>query len=148
MKNQKTRALTGAMALLLILAMLLLPACGNKTSGDKTAQPSETAQPSSEAAEKVSVTLTVTGKEGEEKSYPVKVPAGSTLLDAMIAAGIVEESGVRDGMVLTICGETADYDADHAYWAFYEAGEYMQTGARETIVEEGDEYSFVYTVAE
>lgn len=99
----------------------------------------------SEESVTLSVTLSVTGADGEEKRYPVTAKAGDTLLSAMKQAGILEESGIRDGMVYTISGETADYSADKSYWAFYMNGEYMMTGAGETVLTDGATYAFVRT---
>ena len=37
---------------------------------------------------------------------------------------------------------TADYDVDQTYWAFYVNGEYASTGVDSTKIEEGAAYSF------
>lgn len=38
-----------------------------------------------------------------------------------------------------------DYGADKSYWAFYMNGEYMMTGAGETVLTDGATYAFVRT---
>lgn len=132
MLSGMTRRGAAFLALLLcLLSALAFTACGEEkgSTGGKT----------------VSVTLEVTGKNGEKKSYPVTAKEGDTLLSAMRQAGILEEDGIRDGMVYTISGETADYNEDKSYWAFYRDGEYMVTGAGETVLTDGATYSFVRT---
>ena len=43
-------------------------------------------------------------------------------------------------------GETADYDTDGAYWAFYQGGEYASLSVDQTPIQDGDAFSLVYTV--
>ena len=133
----RTAGLLTAAVLLFCLFALLITGCGEETGGDKDS-----------GTGTVNVTLTVKGEDGEEKSYPVTAKEGDTLLSAMEQAGILEKSGIRDGMVYTISGETADYNEDKSYWAFYQDGEYMVTGAGETVLEDGATYSFVRTFEE
>lgn len=46
--------------------------------------------------------------------------------------------------ITTINGETADYDADGAYWSIYVNGAYGQYGADAQPVADGDAFQFVY----
>ena len=137
---KQSKILTRISALLLVLALsMLLTACG----GDSDA--SASSDVSSAAAEKkVSVTLSVTNAAGEKTDYPVTMAEGSTLVAAMKEAGILEDDGIKDGMVYTIAGELADYSVDQSYWAFYMDGEYMMTGAEDTVLTDGATYSFVH----
>ena len=107
---------------LCLFSVLQFTACGEEKDGGEA-----------DSGSAVRVTLSVTGADGEEKRYPVTAREGDTLLTAMRQAGILEDGGIRDGMVYTISGETADYGADKSYWAFYMNGEYMMTGAGETV---------------
>lgn len=49
-------------------------------------------------------------------------------------------------MVETVNGETADYNADGAYWAFYVNDEYCNYGIDSQPVVDGEAYRIVYTV--
>ena len=147
---KQSKLLTRISTLLLALALLTLPmlltACGNENA-DAASDASSAAVSSaaSETPEKtVSVTLTVKNAAGEETSYPVTVAEGSNLAAAMKEAGILQDDGIKDGMVYTINGELADYSVDQSYWAFYQDGEYMMTGAEDTILTAGATYSFVH----
>ena len=48
--------------------------------------------------------------------------------------------------IMAINGETADYDADGAYWSIYVNNEYGMYGVDTQPVTDGDVYSFVYEV--
>ena len=141
---KKNKVYSRISALLLAIALLALPifltACGSENSDSGAASAA-----SSAAAEKtVSVTLSVTNAAGEKTDYPVTMAEGSNLVAAMKEAGILKEDGIKDGMVYTIAGELADYNVDQSYWAFYMDGEYMMTGAEDTILQDGATYSFVH----
>ena len=45
----------------------------------------------------------------------------------------------------TLNGMKADWNADQAYWAFYQGDSYMSVGVNETVIEGGEHYRFVYT---
>ena len=51
-------------------------------------------------------------------------------------------------MVETVNGLTADYATDGAYWAFYVNDSYCEYGVDTQPVNDGEEYSIVYTAAE
>lgn len=58
------------------------------------------------------------------------------------------EEGQYGMMVQTVNGETADYNVNGAYWAFYVNGEYCNYGIDTQPVLDGDAFSIEYTVAE
>lgn len=75
---------------------------------------------------------------------------GDYLIDAMNAAeGLTfeGEEGIYGLSISTVNGVRADYTLDGAYWAFYVDGEYCNYGVSEQPIEDGDEFSIVYTVA-
>lgn len=75
---------------------------------------------------------------------------GDYLIDAMNAAeGLTfeGEEGIYGLSISTVNGVRADYTFDGAYWAFYVDGEYCNYGVSEQPIEDGDEFSIVYTVA-
>ena len=60
--------------------------------------------------------------------------------------GLVEGETSEYGMYITkVDGEQAVFETDNAYWALYENGEYASTGADQTVLDNGDEFSLVYT---
>ena len=63
--------------------------------------------------------------------------------DGLTFSGTESEFGLT---VITVNGETADYNTDGAYWAFYVNGEYCNYGIDTQPVAEGDAFSITYTV--
>ena len=75
---------------------------------------------------------------------------GEYLIDAMNAAeglAFEGEEGIYGLSISTVNGVRADYTLDGAYWAFYVGGEYCNYGVSEQPIEDGDEFSIVYTIA-
>ena len=70
---------------------------------------------------------------------------GAALLKLGVIAGEDSDYGLY---VKTVNGETADYDKDGAYWAFYVNGEYAMTGVDYTAPEAGTTYGFHVEKAE
>ena len=76
---------------------------------------------------------------------------GEYLIDAMNDAeglSFEGEEGIYGLSVSTVNDVRADYTLDGAYWAFYVGGEYCNYGVSEQPVEDGDNFSIVYTVAQ
>ena len=140
----------------LIMAIALFTAgCNDKTA--KESEPSAGTKTETEAAagtddqtivlgeengELTQFTLTVTDQEGNETRFLIhtdKETVGAALLAFDVIAGDEGEFGLY---VKTVNGITADYDKDGTYWAFYDNGEYAQTGVDSTAVTEGGNYAF------
>ncbi len=93
------------------------------------------------------IVIEVTGKEKETASYDVQTDA-EYLRQAMEEAEGLTFSGTESEyglMVETVNGETADFVADGAYWAFYVNNEYCNYGIDTQPVEDGDVFGIVYT---
>ena len=76
---------------------------------------------------------------------------GEYLIDAMNDAeglSFEGEEGIYGLSVSIVNDVRADYTLDGAYWAFYVGGEYCNYGVSEQPVEDGDNFSIVYTVAQ
>lgn len=76
---------------------------------------------------------------------------GEYLIDAMNdveGLSFEGEEGIYGLSVSTVNDVRADYTLDGAYWAFYVGGEYCNYGVSEQPVEDGDNFSIVYTVAQ
>lgn len=93
------------------------------------------------------VTIEVTDKAGDVKSYEFKTDA-EYLRQVMEEAEGLTFSGSESEygmMVDTVNGEKADYTVDGAYWSFYVNGEYCNYGIETQPVEDGDVFGIVYT---
>ncbi len=89
-----------------------------------------------------SFVFTVTGFDGNESKFTVntdKTVVGDALLELGLIGG---EEGPYGLYVKSVNGETADYDTDGKYWAFYVNGEYALSGVDATDITEGATYSF------
>ena len=85
-----------------------------------------------------------------EKAYGAAAGGGHAagagrLLKLGVIAGEDSDYGLY---VKTVNGETADYDKDGAYWAFYVNGEYAMSGVDYTAPEAGTTYGFHVEKAE
>lgn len=93
------------------------------------------------------ITIEVVNKEQETTSYEVNTNA-EYLRQAMEEAQGLTFSGTESEFgltVMTVNGETADYNTDGAYWAFYVNGEYCNYGVDTQPVADGDVFSIAYT---
>ncbi len=93
------------------------------------------------------ITIEVVNKEKATKSYDVKTDA-EFLRQAMEETKDLTFSGTESEfgmMVETVNGETADYNVDGAYWAFYVNGEYCNYGIDTQPVVDGDKFTIEYT---
>ncbi len=98
--------------------------------------------PKAQAGSK-NVTIEVINSAGEQKSYSVVTDA-QYLKEAMDDAEGLTYTVDSGNMVISVNGETADYAADHAYWAFYVQGEYCSYGITQQPVADGDVFTIEY----
>ncbi len=94
------------------------------------------------------ITIEVVNKEQETSSYEVQTSA-EYLRGAMEEAEGLTFSGTDSEFGLTVDtvnGETADYNTDGAYWAFYVNGEYCNYGVDSQPIADGDVFTIAYTV--
>lgn len=94
-----------------------------------------------------SITIEVVNKARETTSYEVKTDA-EYLRQAMEEAEGLTFSGTEGefGMVVdTVNGETANFNTDGAYWAFYVNEEYCNYGIDTQPVMDGDTFTITYT---
>ncbi len=94
------------------------------------------------------ITIEVVNKEQENSSYEVQTSA-EYLRGAMEEAEGLTFSGTDSEFGLTVDtvnGETADYNTDGAYWAFYVNGEYCNYGVDSQPIADGDVFTIAYTV--
>ena len=90
------------------------------------------------------VTIEVIDSSGEKTSYSIETDA-QYLKEAMDDAKDLSYETDATDMVMTVNGETADYSADQAYWAFYVNGEYCNYGIAQQPVADRDKFTIEYT---
>ena len=119
------------LSLLLVLALVIgLCACSQAkpTEGEK------------------SFTVTVVHADGSSKDFSYKTTelyVGTVLQ----AEGLIEgEEGEFGLYIKVVDGESAIYEEDGAYWAFYVNGEYATQGIDLTPIEDGAVYKLEYTI--
>ncbi len=123
------------LAIVTIAMAFTLLACGSEDEG--TAEGTE-----------ITITIAVINKAGETTEQEVTT-TGTTLADALVESGIVEENYDDYGLYFdTVNGEKADYSVDGSYWAISKDGEYLMTGASSTPIADGEHYELTYTVYE
>lgn len=141
------------MALLVAVIMLLaLAACGQKGSDAGKDNGGKVELPVADGAAigtgATAITVEVQGADGKSVTFTVNTDektVGAALLKLGVIAGEDSDYGLY---VKTVNGETADYDKDGAYWAFYVNGEYAMTGVDYTAPEAGTTYGFHVEKAE
>ena len=145
-------------ALLLLLSVCIgTIACGDADPANTTTDATTTASttttsttttvPNQEEPEPAKATFTfkVTHADGTVKIFEVKTNA-ETVGAALLAEGLIEgEAGDYGLYVKIVDGETADYNVDQSYWAFYIGDAMAEIGVDSTPVTDGGVYSFVYT---
>ena len=120
-------ALIALVVIAAILAAVYLITRPNASEGEKT------------------VTVKVVHADQSEKDFTYETDdeyLGELLLDEELAEGETSEYGMY---ITKVDGEQAMFETDGAYWALYENGEYASTGADQTVLDDGDEFSLVYT---
>lgn len=129
MKNKKV--LLGLIALVLAVCLMGWLWLGSR-------------QQVSEGTKQITVTVVHADSTQREIIYSTTAEyLGQLLLDEGLVAG---EQGPYGLMISAVDGETADWDRDHSYWAFYIDGEYASTGVDTTPVQDGTAYQLVYTI--
>lgn len=129
MKNKKT--IIAVVALVAVLAVFLgvyLVTRPETAAGGKT------------------FTVTVVHKDESSEEFTYSSDAefvGEVLLEEGLIEGNESEYGLY---INAVDGETADYNVDGAYWAFYIGEEYAMQGIDLTPIEDGAAYSLVYTI--
>ena len=96
------------------------------------------------------ITIEVVNKAKESTIYEVQTDA-EFLQQAMEEAEGLDFDGYDSEFGFTttsVNGETADFNADAAYWSFYVNGEYCNYGISSQPVEDGDAFQIVYEVYE
>ena len=92
------------------------------------------------------ITVQVVHGDGSEKSFAYDTDA-EYLGEVLLAEGLIAGDEGEYGLYITsVDGEEAIYETDGSYWALYEGEDYAQQGADQTPIQDGGDYSLVYTV--
>lgn len=93
------------------------------------------------------ITLEVVHGDGNTTSFSISSDAENLRgALAQIDGLIVGEESPYGLMVLTVDGETADYNKDQSWWCLTKGGEWLDTGVDDTMISDGEHYEFTYTV--
>lgn len=154
------KILSMLLALLLALCLCIgMTACGDADPANTTTDATTTVSTTTTASTttttaseqevpepaKATFTFKVTHADGTVKTFEVKTNA-ETVGAALLAEGLIEgEVGDYGLYVKVVDGETADYNVDQSYWAFYIGDVSAEVGVDSTPVTDGGVYGFVYT---
>ena len=84
----------------------------------------------------------VTHGDGTVETFEVKTDK-KTVSDALLEVELIQGEESQYGLtVITVDGESHDFNNGNTYWSFYINGEYAMTGVSSTDVEEGAVYAF------
>lgn len=92
------------------------------------------------------ITVEVVHSDETSKTFTYHTDAeylGEVLLDEGLIQG---EQGDYGLYILEVDGEQAIYEEDGAYWALFQGDEYAMLGADQTVINDGDQFSLVYTI--
>lgn len=91
------------------------------------------------------LTIVVHHKDDSEKKFPLSTDE-EFLGRALVEGGVVEDNQGAYGLyILTADGETAD-EGNQEWWQITRNGEYLNTGADETPIADGEQYELTLTV--
>lgn len=92
------------------------------------------------------ITVEVIHKDGSAKTFTYDTDE-LYLAEVLVAQGLIQGDDSEFGLyVKTVDGETVNYDADQSWWALSINGEFAQTGVSATPVNDGDAYTWTYTI--
>lgn len=68
---------------------------------------------------------------------------------ALVEKDLVEGTESATGLfMVTVDGETADWDKYKQFWGLYQDGEFLMTGVDKTPIKDGDKFEIILTVSE
>ena len=140
------------------MAAMLLAGCGASASSAASSEAASSEAVSSEVTSeaataesgdneaKVHATFTVVDDDSNSTDIDLEVADGEKLSDALAEAGVISQDEADAGFVTTVNGQTADYNADGAWWCLTDAdGEMTTVGVADIELHDGDSYAFTYT---
>lgn len=129
--KKNTKIIIVVVALVVVIAVLLGVYYGTRP---ETSQGSKT------------FTVEVVHADGSAKTFTYSTDA-EHLGEVLLAEGLIQgEEGPYGLTIYEVDGERAVWEENGAYWAIYVGGEYGMTGVDTTPVNDGDDFSLVYTI--
>ena len=91
------------------------------------------------------ITVTVVHADGKDKEFKISTDA-EFLGDAVYEKKLVSKEEHESGFYLTVDDETADYNADKAWWMVTKDGKMTTDGMNEQPIADGDKFEITYSV--
>ena len=95
------------------------------------------------AGDTLKFTVIVVHADDEEKTFNYETEGGN-LGPVLVEKGLIVESD-SPGLYNIVDGETADWNVDQSYWAFYIGEEMAMYGMNDAVIHDGDAFKLVYT---
>ncbi len=135
MTKTNTKRVLSAVSLVVLMAVMALSMISCSKNDDVPVV----------TGKEVTITVQITDDKGEMTPYTITTTE-TTLRGALEQEKLVEgEEGEFGLYIKKVCGITADYDVDGAYWALYKNGEYLMNSVDTEILEDGSIYEITYT---
>lgn len=140
MKNTRILTKLSALALVILIAVVSLTACGTVDTN------SDTNLGTSAPAQTISITVKVIAADKTEKTFTIETDK-KNLGDALLEKGLVTEDEHKSGFYTYIDGVRADYTKDGAWWCLTKGGNEVFTGFNDTKIVDGDTFEITNTPA-
>lgn len=102
-------------------------------------------RPDTVAGEK-HITVDVIHGDGTAEQFSYDTDA-EYLGEVLLAEGLISGTEGAYGIYVdTVDGETASYEANQSWWKLLHNGEDAQTGADTIVIQDGDEFVWIYTI--
>lgn len=131
MKTTLIRTLALLLCLLTLCTSLALTSCTEITDSERPLD-------STEQVPEITLQLTVTDLNGEQKHFDISAHTEDSVADALVNSGLVQGDDTEYGLYIKVVnGVTADWNTDGTYWSFYVDGEMSMVGASSVKVANG-----------
>lgn len=129
----KTKFIRILLACILVLtAVIVLFGCANAKQNEISDK-------------EITIVVDVIDDVGNTKTFTIKTNR-TTLRGALEQENLVKGDEAQYGLyVKEVCGISAIYEVNGAYWSFSKSGEYLMTGVDTTMISDGDHYEITYT---
>lgn len=141
-KGNSTRKLLSLIGCMVLIAAMALSFTGCSGSEPATSEPPASSDATVIGEGTTVFNFLVVDRDGKETLFEVHT-------DKTIVGEALQELGLIDGeegdyglYVLTVNGDTLDWDKDGMYWSFYMGEEYSLTGVDKTDIVPGATYTF------
>lgn len=144
MKNKRILTKILAMALIVLMAVMSLTACGAGDTNSAT-NPNTNSGGSGEK-ETIVITVKVIAADKSEKTFTIETNK-KNLGDALLDKGLVTKEEHESGFYTYIDGVRADYNKDGSWWCFTKGGETVMVGANDLEIADGETFEITNTPA-